>query len=120
MTDLIFDFHDTEIHTEEQFAYCYNDGEEEDVLYLAECEVSAEFHARRRGVKSWDVRFLTIVRDGLTVDESSVPKDVLDRLWCRAIESYNDSALATTAADLWREYEAEQAAIADLQKAEVI
>jgi hypothetical protein len=121
MADFLFDFYDTEIHTEDVYSYCYNDEPEIsdlDTIYLAECEVQAEFHARKRGVISYNVRFLTITRDGLPVEESAVPSDVINRLWGRAIESYNDSKMADNAAALWAEVEAHQTASYDLQKAE--
>ena len=120
MADFSFDFHTTEIHTEDVYSYCYDQIEagEPECLYLALCEVQAEFHARKRGVISYGVYFKQIACDGIPVDESAVPSDVIDALWSRAVESYNDAAHAQIAADLWAEMEAHQTASFDLQKAD--
>ena len=123
MADFNFSFWETETHSEQVYAYTYNDEPEigdNDTLYLAEAEVTAEYHHRRRGVNSWDVRFLTVLRDGVRVDESTMPSDVRRALWVRAIDSYNWVEANENAAQMWRQYEAEQSAIADLQKADVI
>lgn len=123
MADFNFTFWETETHTEQVYSYAYNDEPQigdHDSLYLAECEVTAEFHYRRRGVNSWDVRFISIVRDGVRVDECAIPSDVRRALWVRAIESYNWVEAHENAAEMWREYEADQASIADLKKADAI